>query len=674
MFFITYAKNFFVPPSEFGIGSPTPIRSFGNALAAVTGNRNTVVFVNNGHTGGEIEKVIDNLSETVRDAGKTPITTEQDVDLLTLCRSSLRGASTCYGAVSFHSSPSEGDGTGWNYTMRADGTFGRRIYVHDKDNDVQIYILPFQNAVDRAIASLNGTTLPETIEEYPFTSKTQEEREQSIRTSYMGALADILAVALYIGVCGVTYQLTGQMASEREGGISQLVEAMSPAKRPWHTQAARLLSNHIAFDIIYLPGWIIMGIIIRQLAFVHTNVGILIIFHILVGGALTSFSIFGASFFKKAQLSGITMVIIPIILAIIAQVAGPYNTGAVAVLSLLFPSMNYVWFITCIARWERTLQPANLIKSPPDYKHITWTLPGIAFWIFCVVQILAYPVLGALVERWLYGTISKERKTVTSSQEHSIILSSFSKHWTPSWFRTHVLAKIGIKPPETIRAVNDFSIKARRGQIMVLLGANGSGKSTTLDAISGLNTITSGSIEIDGTGGLGLCPQKNVMWDELTVFEHVQIFNKLKSAGTTDNKETIKNLIRACDLGHKMKAQSKTLSGGQKRKLQLAMMFTGGSRVCCIDEVSSGLDPLSRRKIWEILLSERGERTFLLTTHFLDEVSILTPTPIHLIPSLRQLHGFTHRLHSLTLHASSRPMFSLTVSCTFPHGCLPNND
>lgn len=507
--------------------------------------------------------------------------------------------------------------------MRADGAFGERIYVKEKNNDIQIYVLPFQSAVDRAIASLNGTELPATIEEYPFTSKTQEEREESIRTSYMGALIDIIAVALYIGVCGVTYQLTGQMASEREGGISQLVEAMSPAKKPWHTQAARLLSNHIAFDIIYLPGWVIMGIIVRQLAFVHTNVGILIIYHILVGGALTSFSIFGASFFRKAQLSGITMVIIPIILAIIAQVAGPFNTGAVAVLGLLFPSMNYVWFITFVARWERTLQGTNLIKSAPVYKDIDWTLPGIALWIFCIVQIFLYPVLGAFVERWLYGTVSKERKTTTSSPDHSIVLSSFSKHWTPGWFRTNVLARIGIKPPETVYAVNDFSIKARRGQIMVLLGANGSGKSTTLDSISGLNTITSGSIEIDGTGGLGLCPQKNVMWDELTVFEHVQIFNRLKSAGTTDSKETIKDLIRACDLGHKMKAKSKTLSGGQKRKLQLAMMFTGGSRVCCVDEVSSGLDPLSRRKIWEILLAERGDRTFLLTTHFLDEADVL---------------------------------------------------
>ncbi|KAF2181612.1 nod factor export ATP-binding protein I [Zopfia rhizophila CBS 207.26] len=621
MFFIAYAKNFFVPPSEFGIGSPHLIRSLESALSAAQGNRNTVVFVNNGHTGGDIEQVINNVSSTIRSAGKIVEVVEQDVDLLTTCASSLRGASTCFGAINFHSSPTEGEGRGWNYTVRADGAFGERIFVDRTNNDVEIYVLPFQHAIDTAIGSLNGTNVPQEIQEYPYTDQTAEERDEEIRHLYMGALINILAVAFYIGICGTTYQLTGQMASEREAGISQLVEAMTPAKKPWQIQAARLLSNHLAFDIIYFPGWILMAIIIARLAFPTTSVGILIIFHILAGLALSSFSIFGASFFHKAQLSGITITIGAIVLAIIAQVAGPFSTGAVAVTSLLFPPMNYTFFIIWIARFERTSRAANLVDGAPESP---WALPGIAFWIFLIVQTLVYPLLGAVVERWLYGTVSKERKLTTSSPDHSIILSTFSKHWTPSWLRANVLSKFGIKPPETVIAVNDLSIKARKGQIMVLLGANGSGKSTTLDAIAGLNTITNGSIEIDGTGGLGLCPQKNVMWDELTVFEHVQIFNRLKSSGKMDNKQAIKELIRACDLGHKMHARSSTLSGGQKRKLQLAMMFTGGSRVCCVDEVSSGLDPLSRRKIWDILLAERGERTFLLTTHFLDEADVLS--------------------------------------------------
>lgn len=623
MFFISYAKNFFVPPSEYGIGEPSLIRSFPEALSAAQGGRDKVVFVNNGHTGGEIQDVIAQLSTQVRDAGLQAVTIQQDVQLLSTCESSLRGASTCYGAVSFLSSPSQGQGESWNYTIRSDGALGEEIYVGQDDNDVQIYILPFQRAIDQAIASVEGFAAIPATDEYPYTERTQQEYDDRIRTLYMGALINIMGVALYIGVCGVTYQLTGQMAEERERGISQLVEAMSPAKKPWHTQFARLLSMHIAFDIIYFPGWVIMGAILWALAFQTSNPAILIIFHILAGLSLTSFSIFGAAFFRKAQLSGITIVIVPILLAIIAQVAGPFSTAAVYVLSLLFPSINYVFFIICVARFERQLVGMNLVQAAPDYQDHIWTTPGIVFCIFAIIQTFVYPVLGALVERWLYGTVSADRKTTTSSPDHNIILTNFCKHWTPSWFRSNVLAKFGVKPPETVVAVQDFSMKARKGQIMVLLGANGSGKSTTLDAIAGLNSITSGAIEIDGTGGLGLCPQKNVMWDELTVYEHVRIFNQLKSTGTYDTKDTIENLIRACDLGHKIRAQSCTLSGGQKRKLQLAMMFTGGSKVCCVDEVSSGLDPLSRRKIWEILLAERGDRTFLLTTHFLDEADVL---------------------------------------------------
>ena len=155
------------------------------------------------------------------------------------------------------------------------------------------------------------------------------------------------------------------------------------------------------------------------------------------------------------------------------------------------------------------------------------------------------------------------------------------------------------------------------------LGANGSGKSTTLDAIVGMNTVTSGTITVDGTGGVGICPQKNVLWPEVKVSEHIQIFNKLKMSGKGDSNDVLHDLIKAVDLDRKLHAKAQTLSGGQKRKLQLGMMLTGGSSVCAVDEVSSGLDPLSRRKIWDILLAERGERTIILTTHFLDEADLL---------------------------------------------------
>lgn len=230
MFFISYAKNFFVPPSEFGIGTPVPIRSLDNALGAAQG-RDTVVFVNNGHRGGQIEQVIDSLSSVVKGAGKKVEIAETDTELFTLCPNSLRGVSTCYGAASFHASPTEGNSSAWNYTLRADGNFGQRIFVNRHDNDAEIYILPFQLAIDTAIASLNQTLMPSAVDEYPFTSQTAHERDVEVRHLYMQALIDILAVAFFIGICGVTYQLTGQMASERELGISQLIEAMTPTSK-----------------------------------------------------------------------------------------------------------------------------------------------------------------------------------------------------------------------------------------------------------------------------------------------------------------------------------------------------------------------------------------------------------------------------------------------------------
>lgn len=82
-------------------------------------------------------------------------------------------------------------------------------------------------------------------------------------------------------------------------------------------------------------------------------------------------------------------------------------------------------------------------------------------------------------------------------------------------------------------------------------------------------------------------------------------------------------MLGECDLTEKSNAKAKTLSGGQKRKLQLAISFVGGSKVCCIDEASSGLDPLSRRNIWNIIQTGRSRRTILVTTHFLDEADVL---------------------------------------------------
>lgn len=629
--FLAFARNLFVPAAVFGISSPHPVRSLPDALAIAGGSgRDNVVFVHSGFTGGEIERVINELAATVRAAGKTATVLPSEDELPFVCRASLRGVTPCYAAVVFRGSPTEGPGGLWNYTLRADGALGiGRINVERDSNDGQVYMLSLQHAVNAAISrnydgSDGAMALPEAIDQYPFTSRTREEREADIRVRYQEILTNVLGVTFLLAVIGTVYHMTGFIATERESGMSTLIDAMMATRSRWHPQAARLLSYHLAFSIVYLPGWVVCALILWSGVWAKTSALVVFFYFILAGLALSSMSILGAAFFKKAQLSGVSITILYILLAVIAQVVTSPSTGTVLALSLLFAPCNFTYFMTLLSRWEKEQWPTDLLQNPPNSP---WSIPGIVFFVLLAVQTMVYPILGALVERWLHGTASSGRNVVVGEDrgelgpDCAVQLDEFTKVYKPGILRR--IFSFVSKPKGPVVAVNKLTLTARRGQILALLGANGSGKSTTLDTIAGINKATSGKIIIDGTGGLGIAPQKNVLWDELTVEEHIRIFNKLKSPGKHATRDEIRQLVVSVDLEKKIKAKSATLSGGQKRKLQLGMMLTGGSAVCCVDEVSSGLDPLSRRKIWDILLAERGRRTMILTTHFLDEADLL---------------------------------------------------
>lgn len=167
----------------------------------------------------------------------------------------------CLGGLVFNSSPNEGQGGIWNYTLYTDGSLGEHIYVQSDSNDQELYSIPLQHAVDWSIAqtnsSVNAANLPQ-IREYPFTSQNEAERDASIRQRYASTILSFLGVGFFIGICGVSYQQVGLHAVEREIKMAALMEVMMPNKRRWEPQVARLASYWIAFSILYLPGWIIM--------------------------------------------------------------------------------------------------------------------------------------------------------------------------------------------------------------------------------------------------------------------------------------------------------------------------------------------------------------------------------------------------------------------------------
>lgn len=184
-------------------------------------------------------------------------------------------------------------------------------------------------------------------------------------------------------------------------------------------------------------------------------------------------------------------------------------------------------------------------------------------------------------------------------------------------------------------AVNGISLNFYEGQITSFLGHNGAGKTTTISILTGLFPPTSGTAFINGYDirkdmdrirkSLGMCPQHNVLFNRLTVEEHLWFYGSLRAGNTSDEaiRMEVDQMIYDLGLPHKRHARSTALSGGMQRKLSIAVAFIGGSKVVILDEPTSGVDPFSRRSIWELLLKYKTDRTVILTTHYMDEADLL---------------------------------------------------
>lgn len=154
-----------------------------------------------------------------------------------------------------------------------------------------------------------------------------------------------------------------------------------------------------------------------------------------------------------------------------------------------------------------------------------------------------------------------------------------------------------------------------------------------MSLLSGMFPPTSGTALINGKdirhdingvrNSLGLCPQHNILFDELTVQEHIVFFSRLKGLDNAAVEKEVEKYLKLIDLEHKRHAKSKTLSGGMKRKLSVCVAFCGGSKVVLLDEPTSGMDPQARRALWDVLKDQKKGRTVLLSTHFMDEADIL---------------------------------------------------
>ncbi|KAL9951119.1 hypothetical protein ACROYT_G043723 [Oculina patagonica] len=182
-------------------------------------------------------------------------------------------------------------------------------------------------------------------------------------------------------------------------------------------------------------------------------------------------------------------------------------------------------------------------------------------------------------------------------------------------------------------AVDGLNLNLYQGQITSFLGHNGAGKTTTMSVLTGLFPPTSGTAIINGHDirkdidlvrkSLGICPQYNVLFGNLTVSEHLWFYASLKGMAKSDIPDEIERFLKDVGLENKRDELASCLSGGMKRKLSVALAFVAGSKVVILDEPTAGVDPFARRGIWDLLLYYKSGRTVLLSTHHMDEADIL---------------------------------------------------
>ncbi|KAI9099240.1 hypothetical protein DFS34DRAFT_579715 [Phlyctochytrium arcticum] len=445
------------------------------------------------------------------------------------------------------------------------------------------------------------------------------------------------------------------------------------------------LSQFITFYILYLISatlFVVAGYIVRLDVFVRTDIAVLVLVLVVWGLAQVAMAFFFASFLNKSS-NALLIAFLVVLCGIIISLA--MNQILVEPLPIIFlwPPFAFYRILTLVneASFLSTQRPYTFGQLRPGDEVFTAIISmlGMAVLLFAIASYVDGVAPGefGVKRRWHWpisqffassrkapaaGTtktkgksgkgVALDKTDTWDSEElnsqdydpmedadvrierhrvlsgsydpstHPLVIKSIHKSYPP---------RHGMKAPKV--AVRDITLALETSQVFGLLGPNGAGKTSLLSLLTGLYAPTSGTAtvagqdirtDIDGVyRSIGVCPQFDLLWSDLTVSDHLYFYARLKGIPPKDEAKAVLAAMEQVKLAPFADRQVVGLSGGERRRLSIAIALVGSPALVFLDEPTTGLDPEVRRLIWDIIDSaRRAGRTIVLTTHSMEEAEV----------------------------------------------------
>lgn len=431
-------------------------------------------------------------------------------------------------------------------------------------------------------------------------------------------------------------RMVRNIVQEKEDRLREGMRVMGMAN------AAFWLSHIITYTLLFLTITVIATLLLCGSFFQYSAPGVIFLMFFLFGLSLVAMACFVASCLNVAKTSGTLSLAFLLVSTLPGlSISDDTSPGFRTLLSLFCPTAMGLGF-SQILTYESAFVGVsfdNLVESEVA-GHIQMLVFDIFFYLFLswYCDKVVASKLGIALPWYFCCTPRfwcKPNPAAAQAGDHSDDNLPDTVQAVPDDLKQHLAVSLrGVRKEFGKHvAVKGLNLDIYEGQIFVLLGHNGAGKSTTINMLTGMLDITSGSAMLNGIDAstnmdsirsfLGVCPQHDVLFANLTVKEHLFMYGQMKGVPPTQIEAEVHNAIEEIQMSAQTNQRAGSMSGGQKRRLSLAIALIGGSKIVFLDEPTSGVDPFSRRAIWDLLQKKKAGRVIILTTHFMDEADQL---------------------------------------------------